>query len=414
MAPKTRRSKEGGAPKEAANTSQPTAEMAFHAITSKPRRSRVATAMRRARNKTPSMKSTLAQVVTAIAELRSQQCQIQEQVQRQSAPVPTSSRSEPSACNQGYNIEQNHPEDQLQNQNTHLPEPSSSRSEPSACRAVLSNPINITHDLPAESDDGIISDSDDASVVSEGECEVTYAKQRPVLAGGLSVGQTVPMKIKKKIWKKQFVDFSELLNPHSPSHTYSCSLDTDLASNKPTLAFTSKSKKVLGENEWNLAWDTYVSVYLQKYPGELQAMLTYHQNVTKLMLRKAYWRDYDIQFRIDREYSNYPWDIVRTDLERDAYYSGNNNNQFFGTKPSNFRNSNAGNSFRGQAAKVPKGYCFAYNQPHQHCTNARCTYKHACPTCNEGHPGYVHGKQGDYSRKPAVSNAKPDTPRGSK
>ena len=146
------------------------------------------------------MKSTLAQVVTAIAELQSQQCQIQEQVQRQSAPVLASSRSEPSTCNQEYNIQQNHPDEQLQNRHKSLPESSSSRSEPSVCKASLSNLSIITHDLQA----GLILDSDDTSVVSEGECEVTYAKQRPVLERGLSVRQAVPMKI-KKIWKKQFV-----------------------------------------------------------------------------------------------------------------------------------------------------------------------------------------------------------------
>ena len=176
----------------------------IHAIISRPRRSRVATAMRRALKKTPSMKSTLAQVVTAIAELQSQQCQIQEQVQRQSALVLASSRSEPSTCNQEYNIQQNHPDEQLQNRHKSLPEPSSSWSEPSVCKASLSNLSIITHDLQAESDDGIISDSDDTSVVSEGECEVTYAKQQPVLEKGLSVRQAVPMKI-KKIRKKQFV-----------------------------------------------------------------------------------------------------------------------------------------------------------------------------------------------------------------
>ena len=64
-----------------------------------------------------------------------------------------------------------------------------------------------------------------------------------------------------------------------------------------------------------------MSVYLKSYPEQLDQMLTYHQHIQRMMARQANWRDYDYHFRVDREYVQFDWDIVRPDLERDAYNS---------------------------------------------------------------------------------------------
>ena len=57
----------------------------------------------------------------------------------------------------------------------------------------------------------------------------------------------------------------------------------------------------------------------EKYPNEVDKMLTYHHNIQTMMARQANWRSFDYHFRVDREYVNLDWDTVRSDLERDAY-----------------------------------------------------------------------------------------------
>ena len=243
----------------------------------------------------------------------------------------------------------------------------------------LTNPMvsNIDQVMPDQS--GSESDSD-----LEGECTVQFAKQRPVFSGGLTVSQTIPQKIKLKIWQHKFIDFVELLNPHNMTPSYSVSLNANsLLSDKPALMFQPKSKKQLNEFEWNQAWDSYMSVYLKRYPEQLDQMLTYHQHIQRMMARQANWRDYDYHFRVDREYVQFDWDIVRPDLERDAY------NSF---RPYTKQSGNPSYKTSSSTQSIPKGYCFAYNTIGKRCVRDNCSFKHVCPECQNKHPKYQHGK----------------------
>ena len=109
----------------------------------------------------------------------------------------------------------------------------------------LKNPIVSNIDQVLTDHSGSESDSD-----LEGECTVQFAKQRPVFSGGLTISQTIPQKIKLKIWQHKFIDFVELLNPHNMTPSYSVSLNSNsLLSDKPALMFQPKSKKQLNEYE---------------------------------------------------------------------------------------------------------------------------------------------------------------------
>ena len=250
------------------------------------------------------------------------------------------------------------------------------------------------HVSPATSDDG---SSEDSSSESEGEVPITYTKHKPVVMGGLSVGHSIPHAMKKKIWKHKYIEFSELFNPHS-HQSYTLTLGKDTT--KPTLNFTSHHKKFLSESQWGMAWNTYMSIYLKKYPHELDQMITYHQNIQKLMQRGANWRSYDFQFRVDREFDQCKWDVVRMDLERDAYQTHN------GMNSTNLTTKNK-QSFRAPRNTVPKGYCYAYNTQNQHCKNTNCSYKHNCLTCQGKHTSFrhVHGLTAPQIRQPSSRQA---------
>ena len=62
-----------------------------------------------------------------------------------------------------------------------------------------------------------------------------------------------------------------------------------------------------------------MSVYLQKFPNQLEKMLTYHQLIQWMMSKQANWQYYDYHFRVDREYIQFDWETVRPDLDRERY-----------------------------------------------------------------------------------------------
>ena len=235
-------------------------------------------------------------------------------------------------------------------------------------------------------DDLMISDDD---TKSEGECPVQFNSQRPVFSGGLTVSQSIPQKIKVKIWKHKYIDFSDLLNPHASPEAYTVSLNSNsLFSKTPALTFQQKNKKQLSEFDWNIAWDSYMSVYLQKFPNQLEKMLTYHQHIQRMMSKQANWRYYDYHFRVDREYIQFDWDTVRPDLDRETYshsfraQQNANKSQQYSNKNQNINTSQ----------QVPKGYCFAYNSVGRRCTKENCSFKHSCPECQGKHAKFQHSK----------------------
>ena len=88
--------------------------------------------------------------------------------------------------------------------------------------------------------DSAQSESDTESI---GECKVTYTKKKPSISGALSVGQAVPNKLKKQIWKNKYVDLADLLHPHGTNHMYTLSVNTNNFSSTPALNFTAKKQK---------------------------------------------------------------------------------------------------------------------------------------------------------------------------
>ena len=191
------------------------------------------------------------------------------------------------------------------------------------------------------------------------------------------------------------MDFALLLNPYSKPSSYSISLNSEGFSNKPSLEFTSRSKRFLSEFEWNQAWDNYMAIYLAKYPKDLNPMLSYHQNIQKMMAKQANWRDFDNQFRTDREYIRCSWDTIRADLEREAYAVPV---KPFRTQQSKFQNKPLAN--KGFNSNIPKGYCYDFHSQNKFCNREKCSFKHQCPECQGKHAQYQHKYN---SQKPATN-----------
>ena len=200
-----------------------------------------------------------------------------------------------------------------------------------------------------------------------------------------------------KIWQHKYIELADLIHTNrSTDYTLALSTETGL----PQFRLASKKKKPLSEREWNQAMSIYQSVYAERYPGEYNAMLTYAQYVRDLMSNGANWAWYDIEFRMDREFTLCRWDEVRQDLELRAFRPNTDNHKPFRANTSAY-NRNTGTTAHNDE-KPPPGYCFAYHGRNQRCTASKCTFKHTCPRCRALHPMFM--RCNNHRTKPSSSD----------
>lgn len=216
---------------------------------------------------------------------------------------------------------------------------------------------------------------------------------RPVVSGGLPIGSNVSPAMQKKIWEHKYVELADLLHCDSTGFTLSLTSIQD----SPSLSLLPRKKKRLTEQEWAAAFDIFLAVYVQKYPEQLTAILSYAQNIKELAKAGANWAFYDSKYRQDREFSHCSWLTVRQDLELRAFRpAAQHPVQRTQSGPSN--------------ARVPKSFCFKYHTQGVRCENSNCSYKHHCPRCSRPHPAYArcNNNSGNESRPP--SGPRPNKP----
>ena len=208
---------------------------------------------------------------------------------------------------------------------------------------------------------------------------------RPLRTTAAPLGHSLPHSLKVKIWQHKFVELSDLITT-TRSTDYTLAMTTE--EGLPQFSLASKKKKPLTENQWCQAMDTFIAVYVQRYPTEIGQILSYAQSVKDLMANKANWAWYDTQYRTDREFSICQWDEVRQDLELRAFRQPMTQEY----KPfRSYNNYSTGNSKskRYSDDKVPPGYCFTYHSRGQRCTSHKCSFKHTCPRCRGSHPIFM-------------------------
>ena len=118
---------------------------------------------------------------------------------------------------------------------------------------------------------------------------------------GLPVGVLLPLKLKEKIWKHEFVDMFDILYP-SKAEAYNVQPNID--------PITAKKRRTLTRHEWCMAFNIFMGVYIQKHPDDIQGLLAYASQVQAIMdegpLNKGAgdWNFYDVRFRQEREYTH--------------------------------------------------------------------------------------------------------------
>ena len=217
---------------------------------------------------------------------------------------------------------------------------------------------------------------------------------------GLPLGALLPSKIKDLIHNKKFVELALILKPESSAMIINFARDLE---GNDSINLTPKVHKSLSEADWIKAFSILTAVHVEKFPLELNALLTYSQKVQSIMARGGDWNTFDRTFRKELAVTQGSFSTLRPDLEIIAY-----TNALAQKKPLNRplkRHHPYAQSSRQQGFShgVPKGKCFRFHIPSQFCPKSTedCEYDHTCDKCGDEniHPRYRCGKSSSSNRQ---------------
>lgn len=104
------------------------------------------------------------------------------------------------------------------------------------------------------------------------------SKGESALASYMTLGFTLELRVKAKIWGKQFVELSTLVTV--PEKSLAVTFDS---SDNPMIALsTGKPKGITNIFQWLRLFGTYAAVYLERYPTEAPGVMTYIVHVLDL------------------------------------------------------------------------------------------------------------------------------------
>ena len=240
----------------------------------------------------------------------------------------------------------------------------------------------------------------------------------PYSAYGTNIGSTVKQKLREKVKKDIFVDFSKLLPTTLDDFQDEVMLKFK---NNRTRLYKKRSYKELFYHDWSFAYDIYMSIYVETAITASDAikitkdMLTYKSRVTQMYKKGQAWAKFDIHYRRLREADRAPWDKLRNSLfwqysstegNRDTFRpQDRNNNPWHRTQNNSTQKqqtpqastSNAkSHMYTADGNKVPFGYCLTFHTRKRKCPHGEsCTYKHRCPECDSKHPVFVKCSEQD-------------------
>ncbi|XP_033738797.1 uncharacterized protein LOC117326238 isoform X2 [Pecten maximus] len=206
---------------------------------------------------------------------------------------------------------------------------------------------------------------------------IDLSNPSPLLSVCGELGVNVPLNIKEKIWKGEFLDLGLLL-----------ATDPDNFSQQPlivkngSLQLGNISKRKIGSiYEWTDSFLVFASIFLAKYPARTQELLKYINTV-----RSAHtsfggygWKNYDSQFRLrqasdpSRSWGTIDAELWLTCLGQSSF--GVQQNRGVQNWPTNNQ-------------KV----CYAYQKGA--CQRFNCQFDHLCSRCWGSHPSMNCYKSG--------------------
>ena len=133
------------------------------------------------------------------------------------------------------------------------------------------------------------------------------------------ISSHIPLKLKEKAWKGDFIDFHLLLkSARELANEQGQGIEGDLAVKGGSLAVVNKtSNPIRNIHIWSSAFMVYASVMLEKWPSKGIEFFKYLHTV-RMAASSGHpqgWVNYDEQYRLHKDLSpSSSWDVVDMEL----------------------------------------------------------------------------------------------------
>ncbi|XP_067668108.1 uncharacterized protein [Haliotis asinina] len=217
------------------------------------------------------------------------------------------------------------------------------------------------------------------------------------------LGVNLPIALKEKIWKGEYVNLSLLLKSDRELEDYACTSAVFVnMGGQLELKPKSTGKRVQNIFEWTTAFTVYMSIYILAHPEATQGMLKYMNTIRMAATRHpGYgWRLYDEQVRLRQaRCPGSPWGTVNVELW-----------MLYVQDPLAQQNPSSTTQNRGWSRQFQRPgnkrqvTCNSFN--YASCFRRQCRFKHACSRCgNDNHPAQnCRGNQISRSVNPGMDS----------
>ena len=255
--------------------------------------------------------------------------------------------------------------------------------------SVLTSSQQLSGDRGSDS-----SDSDELSMRSDTFQHRNGTSSRLI---GRLWGDDVAPRLRQKISRQEFIDFSEL-DTYSDNSDNSYHMEFD-AYNKPIFVKT-KAKKALSFNSWSRAFVKFMAVHVSIHASPHNAvslaleMLSYHETVRDVMVQGGQWEQFDVHFRKLMAASPFAWSkqSVKWDLLW-RFCSPHTPLHQHATAAPPPESKKSGNSSKSDQVYVPPPFCRSFHA-NGGCSASPCPYVHNCFKCYSGeHSGVTCNKK---------------------
>jgi hypothetical protein len=128
---------------------------------------------------------------------------------------------------------------------------------------------------------------------------------------GFALGASVAPAIRGKILSDEYICLGLLLTPNQSDE-----FAVSVSQNALQVKQINKNKGIFSIDQWSQAFSIFMSVYLEKFPNQVQQLLKYSFTIREMAktFQGYAWRSYDENFRLCRATSLWPWDKINQEL----------------------------------------------------------------------------------------------------
>lgn len=160
---------------------------------------------------------------------------------------------------------------------------------------MSTQPQNQEHQLPV--DDPTTSEQNAVPLPSIAPSfPLSTSGENPLISISDELGVHVPQTIKDKIWSKQYIDLSKIINLETVDTSAQDSHKFSIVEGQLVIEPKTKTNKITSINTWLDAFLIFSSIYLARHPSDMKYIHTirlgYSRNIN------GNWIEYDRQFRL--------------------------------------------------------------------------------------------------------------------